>query len=333
MNRLLLIFLFAALLSSCDEDKEQKCQHAEGMEMNVNVVSLEDSIPNLQTKKQLVDFFSRHIALRDIFFARRSYPNDSAFINLLFKKFTHPAFDTLRIETKNVFGDGSALKEEFRLAFANMKYYYPEFQPPRVETVITGLESDLFVSDTLIIVGLDYYLGKNAKYRPNMYEYIVRKYEKNFIVPSAMLLYGIDPKYNRVDMNDQTVLAEMISYGKAYYFAKHMIPCFPDSVFIGYSQKEIDGAFANKDVIWKKLIDDEVLFSTSNQMKQRYVSDRPHVPEIGNECPGRIALWVGWQIVKEFANQHSETSLPDLMKITDAQKILRGSKYSSLVSQ
>ncbi|HCW07713.1 MAG TPA: gliding motility lipoprotein GldB [Cytophagales bacterium] len=333
MNRALLLFVCAAILFSCDEDKEQKCQYAEGMEMTVDFKSLEDSIQLIQTKKQLVDFFSRHVALRDIFFARRSYPSDSAFVNILFKKFSHPAFDTLLMETKKVFGDGSNLKEEFRLAFANMKYYYPGFQPPRVETVITGLESDLFVSDTLIIVGLDYYLGKNAKYRPNMYEYIVRKYEKNFIVPSAMLLYGIDPKYNHVDMNDHTVLADMISYGKAYYFAKHMIPCFPDSVFIGYSQKEIDGAYANKDVIWKKLIDDEALFSTSNQMKQRYVSERPHVPEIGNECPGRIALWVGWQIVKEYASQHSQTPLPDLMKIKDSQKILRESKYSTLVSQ
>ncbi len=41
----------------------------------------------------------------------------------------------------------------------------------------------------------------------------------------------------------------MIAYGKAYYFAKHMIPCLPDSVFIGYTSDEIKGARENEDLI------------------------------------------------------------------------------------
>ncbi|NJN42061.1 MAG: hypothetical protein HC811_07420 [Flammeovirgaceae bacterium] len=59
-----------------------------------------------------------------------------------------------------------------------MKYYYPDFKPPVIKTMLTGLETDLYVSDSLIVIGLDYYLGKGAKYRPNMYEYMLRRYEK-----------------------------------------------------------------------------------------------------------------------------------------------------------
>jgi len=325
-------FIFALILFSCQPDSE-RCSVAPDLKIELNFSSLEDSIPTIHTKQELVDFFSHHVALRDVFFGRRNFPSDSVFINHYFKKFTNQALDTVLIDVKKVFSDGTSLKEEFRVAFSNMKYYYPEFRVPRVETVITGLESDLFVSDTLVIVGLDFFLGKNGRYKPDMHDYMLRRYEKNFIVPSTLLLYGIDGKYNFINLSDRTVLAEMIAYGKAYYFAKHMLPCSPDSVFIGYTSKEIEGAKVNQDMIWKRLVDDEALFSTSQQMKQRFIGERPKTYEVGNECPGRIATWVGWQMVNEYMKQNTSTSLPELMKMTDAQKIFKGSKYSVKLNQ
>jgi hypothetical protein len=324
--------IVAALLTSCGEKETECVFDPKGSvdSIQLNFVSLEDSLTSFQSKQQFVDFLSRHAALRDIFLNRQGYPDDSAFINRWYKRYTHPGFDTLLMETKKVFGNDEELKNEFRLAFANLKHYYPSFQIPRIETVITGLESDLFVSDSLIIIGLDYYLGKKAKYRPDMHQYMLRRYEKNFIVPSALLLIGIDTRYNKTNLSDRTILADMITYGKAYYFAKHMMPCTPDSVFIGYTGEEIIRARANQDLIWKRLVDDEVFFSTSQKMKQRYVAERPKTYEIGDECPGRIATWVGWQIVNAYAKEHSGETLPQIMAREDAGKILRGSKYKPM---
>lgn len=323
------IFTFGLLLFACS-DQESECVFDPKVSVNsisLTFRSLEDSLTGFKSKNDFVAFLTRHDALRDIFLNRQAYPDDSVFINHWYRRFNHPGFDTLWTETKKIFGDGRELKEEFRAAFANLKYYYPSFQIPRIETVITGFESDLFVSDTLIIVGLDYYLGKKAKYRPNMHQYMLRRYEKNFIVPSALLLIGIDMRYNKTKISDHTILADMVSYGKAYYFAKHMLPCTPDSVFIGYTSEEMVRANANQDLIWKKLIDDEVLFSTSQQKRQRYVSERPKTYEIGDECPGRIATWVGWKIVKAYAKEHPSKTLPQLMNEENPEKILHDSKY------
>jgi hypothetical protein len=326
MNRFIIFISLLVVLFSC-QPKEEKCVLSSDIKIDLKVSSLEDSIPMLHTKKQLVNFFSHHAAMRDIFFGRNNYPNDSVFINKLFRRFNHPSFDTLLLQTKQVFGNGQVLRDEFQRAFANMKYYYPGFQPPRIETVITGMESDLYVSDSLIIVGLDYYLGKRSSYKPDMYAYMLRRYEQNFIVPSALLLYGIDSKYNKTNLNDRTMMAEMITYGKAYYFAKRMLPCVPDSVFIGYTGKEIEGAKVNQDMIWKRFVQDEALFSTSQRMKERYIGERPKTYEVGNECPGRIGTWVGWQIVNEFIKENPEVSLPNLMNFKDPQKIFKESKY------
>ena len=330
-----ILVIFCLLLISGCKTKEVECAfQPETSAIKVDLVfnALEDSVLAIKTKQQLVNFFSRHKVMRDVFFNRPGYSNDSVFINELFQRFTNPSFDTLLLETKRVFNDGAELKKEFATAFTNLKYYYPEIRLPRIETVITGLESDLFVSDTLIIVGLDYYLGAGAKYRPNMYEYMLKRYTKEFVVPSAMLLYGIDSRINIVDQKDKSVLADMIAYGKAYYFAKQMLPCVADSVFLGYTSDEIAGAIENQDLIWKRLVQDEVFFNSTQQVKQKYISERPKTYEVGDQCPGRIGMWVGWQIVGSFIKNNPvkkspKISLPALMKLTDAQQIFKESKY------
>jgi hypothetical protein len=329
--RLFVVFLlFVIIFSSCRNTVQEECVYApstEGITVDLQFESQEDALPAITSKQDLVNFFSRNTAMRDYFFNRQAYPSDSAFINELYNRFSNPHLDTLLMETKAVFGNGAQLKDELTVAFTNLKSYYPDFQTPRVQTVITGLESDMFVSDSLIIIGLDYYLGKNARFRPNMYEYMLRRYDKNFIVPSIMLLYGIDGRYNETDLADRTVLADMISYGKAYYFAKHMMPCVPDSVFIGYTAQEIASARANQDLIWKKLVEDEAFYSTSQQMKQRYIAERPKTFEIGDQAPGRIGTWVGWQIFNKYAERNADLTLPQLMRVKDVKEIFTEAKY------
>lgn len=325
------ILILFILLQSCKSDTEECAfiPDTASLTIDLSLDQLQDSVVSFSSKQALVNFLTHHPALRDVVFNRPAYPNDSVFINDLYSRFTNPGFDTLLMETHRVFGDLSELKNELKTAFLNLKYYYPDFQPPRIETIITGLETDLFVSDSLIVIGLDYYLGEGAKYRPNMYDYMLRRYEKNFIVPSIMLLYGIDNQFNKTNLDDHTVLADMISYGKAYYFAKHMLPCVADSIFIGYTAEEIEGSRQNSDLIWKRLVEDEVLYATSHLIKQKYVAERPKTLEVGEKCPGRIATWVGWEIVKKYDELNSVT-LPQIMNEPSAVDIFTKSKYRPL---
>lgn len=333
MRIVLTLLAIGIFLSGCKNNAEEQCAFIPDTSNNkvvVEVEQLQDSVTSFSTKKELVDFFSNHTQLRDVFFNRTAYPDDSVFINELYSRFNNPYFDSLLIDTHQVFGDLSELKNELNEAFTNLRYYYPNFEPPKVKTVITGLESDIYVSDSLIIIGLDYYLGPGARYKPNMYDYMLRRYQKNFIVPSIMLLYGIDDQFNKTNLEDRTVLADMISYGKTYYFAKQMLPCVPESVFIGYTQEELEGSRSNSDLIWKRLVEDEVFYSTSHLIKQKYVAERPKTLEVGEKCPGRIATWVGWEVVKKYMDQNESVTLPQLMENPSAAIIFKESKYRPL---
>lgn len=334
MRSFLYFLLLFVLIVSCKEDKEEKCEiipETGNIQIDLQFESLADSLPTVQTKQQLVKFLSHHAEVRDLLFNRPAYPTDSIFINDRFARFTNLAMDTLLMDTRKVFGNGEALKKEFEQGFANVKSYYPDFVPPKVETIISGLESDIFWNDTLVIVSVDHFLGNSSKFKPFMHEYMQRRYTKEFIVPSVMLLYGIDGQFNKINLSDKTALAEMVAYGKAYYFAKRMQPCVPDSVLIGYTAEEVRGSKKNESLIWSRFIEDQVLFSTSHQMKQKYIAERPKTLEVGEKCPGRIGQWVGWQIVKKYMETHPDVTLPQLMQMRDAAKLFKESGYKPQV--
>jgi hypothetical protein len=333
MRNLLIIIFCGIVLVACGDKEEDRCAfipETSSIKIDLTFESLEDSLLGVTSKAQLVSFLDRHKELRDLFLNRSAYPSDSTFINGLYQTFTNPHIDTLLMETHRIFGNGAELKSEFEKAFANMRYYYPDFRIPKVQTVVTGFAggSDLMVTDSLVIVGLDFFLGDGAKYRPHdMYQYMLRRYNKHFIVPSVVLLTGIDSRYNKINPADKTALADMIAYGKAYYFTKQILPCTPDSVLIGYTQSEIKGSKENESLVWSRFVEDQVLYSTSHLIKQKYIAERPKTIEVGENCPGRIGTWVGWQIVKEYMKTHSDVTLQQLMEIQNAPKLFKESGY------
>ncbi|HEU5291843.1 MAG TPA: gliding motility lipoprotein GldB [Cyclobacteriaceae bacterium] len=329
--KLALTLIVAFILYACGEESEkEECAfipETSGTSVELEYKSLSDSLVNLKSKAQLVKLLGDHSILRDYFFKREQYPNDSVFVNELYRRYGSPHIDTLLMETHRVFGDESELKNQFTEAFKNLRYYYPDARIPKIETVVSGFDNDMYVSDSLIIVSLDYFLGPKAKYRPNMYEYLLRQYGKENIVPSCLLLYGINGRVNQVNPEDNTILADMIAYGKSFYFAKQMMPCTPDSVFIWYTAEEMKGARSNQDLIWARFIEDKILYETSHMVKQKYLGDRPQTVEVGEKCPGRIAQWVGWEIVKKYMENHPDVSLPALMQTANADKIFKESRY------
>lgn len=327
MKRFVLALYAALLFFSCDVDVEECVEVPEADEVSIVIEQLQDTLVNLSSKAELVALFTREPVLRDYVFRRSEYPDDSVFINEIYTRLTNPHLDTLLMETRRVFGDLTGIEAEFNAAFSNLKYYYPEFKIPRIQTVISGLDTDIVLTDSVIIVGLDFYLGQGAKYRPKIYDYLLRKYDPNDIVPSIMLIYGISDQFNKTDLNDKTVLADMVAYGKSFHFAKRMLPCIPDSVLISYSASEMSGARRNQDLIWARFVESQVLYSTSHATKKEYLGERPITLQVGEKCPGRIGQWVGWEIVNKYRETHPNVTLTQLMEMPDAERIFKESRY------
>jgi gliding motility-associated lipoprotein GldB len=320
-----LILVFSSVLYSCTFISEDRPDISD-IKIDLEVKRLEQTMFALSDKESVKEFLDDHPALSQHFFQIDQYPHDSILVNSLFKLINDPYIDTLYNETQEAFGDLTEIEDQFTQAFRFLKFYYPEFKVPEIQTIITGFGRDLFVSDSIIIIGLDFYIGKNASYRPlDLPQYILSRYEKEYIVPSCILL--MSRKYNYQDPKDNTMLADMIYYGKSYYFADQILPDTPDSVLIGYSAEELSDVYENQEVIWAHFIENQLLYEKSHFIKKKYIDERPKTLEIGNKAPGRIGVWLGWEIVRRFMEENDQLKLPQLMEIDDAQRIFTQSKY------
>src|SRR5688500_5559716 len=86
------LILIAFLLWNCGKEKEQ-CVFApdlSAVQVALEIEHFEDTLAGIETKKELADFLSRHPVIRDEMLRRAEYPDDSVFVNEMFKRFTNP---------------------------------------------------------------------------------------------------------------------------------------------------------------------------------------------------------------------------------------------------
>ena len=321
-----LIIVFATCLlvygtSSCDK------QNNNTSTFKVEIKRLEREVQQIQNQQDVKNF----LADNDVFarqFLQKGVVPDSMIENSLLRIAASPYIDTLTQQTEEYYGDMSDIALEFQEAFAVIKNSYPDFVPPTIYTVVTGFESDVYVSDSVIIVGLDVFLGSKAKYRmketPN---YIFRRYRKDFIVPAVVMF--LSNKYNETetDFRKKSMINEMMYFGKTYYFMEKTLPKVADSTIIGYSSQEMIDCKGNEVTIWGHFVEKKLFFETNHTIITKYTGERPNTTEIGNSCPGRIGRWLGWKIVKEYAEKKQLKSPVELFALKNSQKIFDEANY------
>ena len=253
----------------------------------------------------------------------------------LFALFQNPALKSFYKQSQEPeFYGGDLLEKELNAAFQKIHDQFPQTKVPKIRTVFSGfggLGSEfsvqhLYVTDTLIVVGLDFFMGKKGKYSPpNVYEYQMRRLEPKALVGQIILQYSAF--FNQQNGEDHTLLSDMIWYGKGYVFTKKILPALPDSLLFGYTAKELAETNAFQSEVWEHFIDNSLLFKKEEYVKAKYVGERPKTPEIGPACPGSIGRWLGWRIVDLYTKQDSKISLPKLMANKEANKIFLASGY------
>jgi hypothetical protein len=107
------------------------------------------------------------------------------------------------------------------------------------------------------------------------------------------------------------------------------LPDTPDTLKIGYTGKQLAWCNQFKSQIWGFFLDQSLLYESDYDKYQKYVGEAPFTPGFGenNDSAPRLAIWTGWQIVRQYMDKHPEVTLQQLMADNDAQKILNESKY------
>lgn len=230
-------------------------------------------------------------------------------------------------EVNEKFENFNTQKLELKNLFNHLKYYDSNFQTPRVITVADYVDyrNKLVLEADLLIINFSNYLGVNHEFYQNIPIYFAENMKPSQIIPEIADKYAT--RYN-YQTQRRTFLDEIIYHGKQLYFKDVMIPEFSDADKIGYSESDIKWSIENESQIWSYFVEKEILFSTNPKLLSRFTVPAPFSKfylELDNESPGRLGQYMGWQIVRAYAERTGD----DIMKImsTDSNEIFEKSKY------
>lgn len=220
------------------------------------------------------------------------------------------------------------LNENLTGAFRHYRYYFPDQQIPSVYSYISGLdfEHPLRLIDTVMIIALDMYLGKDAKFykQIGLPVYKTTYLDEDYITPDCMKV--IAKEKISFDVSGKTLLEQMIYHGKILYFADAMLPDLPDETKIKYTTDQLKWCQQNESIVWSFFIDQQLLYSKDLAAISKFLNDGPFTAGLSKESPARLGHWIGWQIVRAYMG-NNDLRLKDLIDQNDAQKILLESSY------
>ncbi|HEX6848552.1 MAG TPA: hypothetical protein VF144_16320 [Chitinophagaceae bacterium] len=230
------------------------------------------------------------------------------------------------------YDDVSWLQRDIQKAFQYVKYYFPEYKTPKIILFMGPLDAPgVALTGSGIAVGLHQFGGKNFPAYQSMEAqqlfpaYISRRFEPQYIVVNAMKAVIEDIYPGKSGANG--LVEQMIEKGKQWWLLDKFLPSTPDSLKTGFTKQQLNWCSENEGMIWTEIITTQKDLYTKDPMAmQNYLGEAPFTQSLGPASPGHIGQWIGWQIVKKFADKNSSIKVADVLN-TDARKILEESKY------
>jgi hypothetical protein len=128
------------------------------------------------------------------------------------------------------------------------------------------------------------------------------------------------------DLSQSPILLDyVITYGLWQAFLEKVLPEVPDSVRLSYTSAQWAFAEAYEAEIYKELV--PLLYSSDFMKFEKYLSDKPYTPNLSGDSADRLAMLLGWRIIRAYREKHPEITWPELMKNFNHRKIFEEAKY------
>ena len=224
---------------------------------------------------------------------------------------------------------------QLQTLFKNVHYYFPAYELPKKIIYFIG-PLDGFgnsIGADYMAIGLQMFLGDTSswyqseqiqKYFP---PYMSRNFTPRFIPITAAknLLQDIAPNSNLT----QGLIIEMIEMGKRQYILKKVLPENNDADLFGYSASQYAATIKAEQDIWNYLLKMNLVYAKDPKVASQLLNEGPFSLYFGNEIPGNVGIFIGYQIVKSWMEQQSDKEQSNLIALLQlpAEKIFAESKY------
>jgi hypothetical protein len=240
-----------------------------------------------------------------------------------------PVYDSAEL----IFNDFSKYESDIKQSVQFLKYYFPAYvTPTKIITYIGPLDGygDVFFSNDAFVIGLQLHLGKDySQYKTTFVNdtypgYISQRFEPSYIAVNCMINVMNDMYPEKED--DRPMIDQMVEKGKRLYVLSKLLPYTEEYKLIGYTDEQLKACYDHEAAVWNMFIQNGTLQITDKDIIKTYIGESPKTEELGEDAPGNIGAFAGWQIVKKYMSNNASKTMPQLMS-TDAETIFQETKY------
>ncbi|BAO54339.1 gliding motility lipoprotein GldB [Nonlabens marinus] len=317
ITTILLVFAFAKAIISCTQEPKLE-QEIQAIPLQVELVRFHEEFANAQLsdlprlKEQFPQFFPTVVS--DSIWKAKIAGQDTI-QNVLEKAVASADFDYQNIQ------------KEVELVMKHVEYYFPEFEPVPVITVLSEVDDDLKVVPTpqFLLIGIDNYLGPDHQLYKGISKYKSVTLDRDRLAADVALAYA---KLFVPPVSSRGFLDQMIYYGKLHYVQQLFAPASTPAQLMGYPENKMQFAQENEEYVYRYFVDKELLYKSDQQLISRFLLPAPFSKfylEIDQDTPGGIAQYIGYQIVSSYAATNN-AAVDEIIR-TSATDIFNKSRY------
>lgn len=196
--------------------------------------------------------------------------------------------------------------------------------PERVFFYNSGFNVAVYPEKDFLAVGLEWFMGSESEYvsmlPPSNYPmYKKNKMNRENLVSDALRGFLLSSLYTPVV--EENALSTMVFYGKCL-FVLEQCSDFTSEQILNYTKEELDWAERNEENTWKRLVAEEWLFSKDQKLMSQLTNNGPFTPGFPQDSPSRLGWYTGYQMVKDFANEHQNENLKFIVD-APAERVLK----------
>jgi hypothetical protein len=203
---------------------------------------------------------------------------------------------------------------------------FPSVKQPKVYMHVSGFSQNVIVTDDILSLSADKYLGSDYPlYQNFFYDYQRQLMSPDRIAPDYLLGFMMA---NFPFKGNEDVLLDRILYeGKLRYILSQLLPNRQVWEYAGYNEEQYGWCAQHESLIWKTILENHHLFKSNYLTTNQYIKEAPHTGTLPVESPGRVGVWVGFRIISAYMKQKPATSWQELMENINYQELLKQSKY------
>ncbi|MDR0733529.1 MAG: gliding motility protein GldB [Dysgonamonadaceae bacterium] len=252
--------------------------------------------------------------------------DSTGFYERLKTYFSEPTLMELYRKEQEQFTNIQTLTNEVAYGLDVFLREFPDVKRPKVYLHVSGLNQNVIVNDEILSLSADKYLGADYPlYRQFFYDYQCQLMSPDRMAPDYLLGFMMAnlPFRGKTDV----LLDRMLYEGKLRYILSQLLPDRQMWEYVGYNETQYAWCADNQKQIWKTILENRHLFDGNYMVPDQYLKEAPYTSFLPVSSPGRVGVWLGYQIILSYMKENPDAGFRKLMELTDYRDLLKQSKY------